>query len=134
MKKQNISGLNIIKQKLFSCLTEVYSSDTISNPVQWRRPAHHSHHIGDHQQNCTGYSWFCRQAHLWDENERLNVPFVLGNEITAIFVVTQWSACSITSCCYSHEKPSGRRSHTCHRSAWGSGCFAQPQYSGHARL
>lgn len=109
-----------------SCLTEVDSPDTVSNPVQWRRPTHHPHDVGDHQQHCTGDTRFGRQANLRDET---SISFMA-------LLLYQWYDAVVThiKLCYSHEKPSGQKSHTCHRSAWDSKCFSLPQHSGRARL
>lgn len=123
----------------------MYSPDAVSNSVEWRRPTHHSHDIGDHQQYCTWHPRFGRQANLEDDSKRRDVGLVsykwTSISFTAITLIHLLNVSkSYFSCVrgvvswYSHEKPSGQRSHTCHRSAWDSTCFVLPQRSGRARL
>lgn len=50
-----------------SHLTEVNSTDAVSNSVQGRRPTHHAHDVWDHQQYRTGHPRFGRQTHLGDD-------------------------------------------------------------------
>lgn len=74
------------KTNSWSCLTEVYSPDAVSNSVQWRRPTHDSHDVGDHQQYCTGHTGLGRQAHLGDESKRLDVVFVSSQQMKKHFL------------------------------------------------
>lgn len=73
---------------------------------------------------------FPPQLRLSDHTERsfvfLRMSFLLCWRVGVVVPNICWH--------YLHETPSGRRSHTCHMSAWDSRCFAPPPRSGHARL
>lgn len=60
-----------IKAGVIDHLTEVDAAHTVSNPIQWWRPAHHAHDVGDHQQNSPRDPRFSRQAHLRRREEHV---------------------------------------------------------------
>lgn len=83
-------------------------------------------------------SWHPQLALGYVSGQQMNNPLCNPAEHWLIFhlnviSVASERCCDDTSLCYSREKPSGQRSHTCHRSAWDSKCCAQPRRSGHAR-
>lgn len=114
---------------LCSCLTEADAPDTVSNSVQWRRPTHHSHDVGNHQQYRTRHTGFGRQAHLRDESKRL-YEYAFHSQQKIKIALEGRCGGRVNFSRYSRETPSDQKSRTCRTSAWDSECFAQPRRSG----
>lgn len=61
---------------------ELDASDAVAQLVQWGRPAHDAHHVGDHQQNPAGDTGLSRQTDLEQtrrQSEESNVSMSLCN-------------------------------------------------------